>query len=288
MSSEQKMMAGPHINKPSTSALPTWWLVFSKDATDLWIGGKALFLVFIYTVVLGIVTYVINSSEFNSLHVSEMVYETVETVIEVSLFIGLIISADSLSGERDRNTLESLLLTSASRQQIIAGKFLATLTFWPVTFVLAIPTLRILSKGYDVFGQGLLSGGILGSIMVLVYIGLGMLVSFWSNTNKTSYVVSLGIYILFLIPAEMHEGVQTGMMGQVLRWLNPLAAVNHFFSKIILNNTSFSEALVWLESPVAFAIVILGMLFLYAAPGLRLEGGRGSKPSLKLNKNVDS
>jgi ABC-2 type transport system permease protein len=231
---------------------------------------------------------VINSSEFNSLHVSEMVYETVETVIEVSLFIGLIISADSLSGERDRNTLESLLLTSASRQQIIAGKFLATLTFWPVTFVLAIPTLRILSKGYDVFGQGLLSGGILGSIMVLVYIGLGMLVSFWSNTNKTSYVVSLGIYILFLIPAEMHEGVQTGMMGQVLRWLNPLAAVNHFFSKIILNNTSFSEALVWLESPVAFAIVILGMLFLYAAPGLRLEGGRGSKPSLKLNKNVDS
>jgi len=124
--------------------------------------------------------------------------------------------------------------------------------------------------------------------MVLVYIGLGMLVSFWSNTNKTSYVVSLGIYILFLIPAEMHEGVQTGMMGQVLRWLNPLAAVNHFFSKIILNNTSFSEALVWLESPVAFAIVILGMLFLYAAPGLRLEGGRGSKPSLKLNKNVDS
>jgi ABC-type transport system involved in multi-copper enzyme maturation permease subunit len=286
MSSEQKMMAG--LNKASASMLPTWWLVFIKDATDLWIGGKALFLVFIYTVVLGIVTYVIaNNSEFRSIHLREMVYETIETVIEVSLFIGLIISADSLSGERERNTLESLLLTSASRRQIVAGKFFAALTFWPVTFLLAIPTLRILSQGDEVFGQGLLWGGILGSIIVLVYVGLGMLVSFWSNTNKSSYIVSLGIYILFLIPAEMPEAVQTGMMRQVLEWINPLAAVNHFFSKILLNNTSFSESLIWLEAPVAFAIIVLGMLFLYAAPGLRLEGGRGSKPWLKLNQNVD-
>ena len=287
MSNEPKMMAGLHINEPLDSALPTWWLVFSKDATDLWIGGKALFLVFIYTVVLGIVTYVVNNSVFNSNQLRDMVYETVETVIEVSLFIGLIISADSLSGERDRNTLESLLLTSASRRQIVVGKFLAAITFWPVAFVLAIPTLKIFSRGYDVFGESLLWGGLLGSIIVLVYVGLGMLVSFWSNTNKTSYVVSLGLYVMFLIPAEMPEAVQKGIISKVLEWINPLAAVNHFFSKIILNNTSFSEALVWLETPVAFAIIILGTLFLYAAPGLRLEGGRGGKPWLKLKQNVD-
>jgi ABC-type transport system involved in multi-copper enzyme maturation permease subunit len=287
MSNEEKIMAGLNISRPSASALPTWWLVFSKDATDLWIGGKAIFLVFIYTVVLGIVTYVVSNSAFSSSHIKEMVYETVETVIEVSLFIGLIISADSLSGERDRNTLESLLLTSASRRQIVVGKFLAALTFWPVAFVLAIPPLKIFSQGYDIFGESLLWGGILGSIMVLVYIGMGMLISFWSNTNKTSYVVSLGIYVMFLIPAEMPEAVQTGVVSKLLEWINPLAAVNHFFSKIILNNTSFSEALVWLETPVAFAIIILGVLFLYAAPGLRLEGGRGSKPWLKFKQNVD-
>ncbi|HVF24814.1 MAG TPA: ABC transporter permease subunit [Anaerolineales bacterium] len=287
MSNEQKIMAGLNINGPSASALPTWWLVFSKDATDLWIGGKALFLVFIYTVVLGIVTYVISNSAFNSSHLREMVYETVETVIEVSLFIGLIISADSLSGERDRNTLESLLLTSASRRQIVVGKFLASITFWPIAFVLAIPTLKIFSQGSEVFGESLLWGGILGSIIVLVYVGLGMLVSFWSNTNKTSYIVTLSIYVMFLIPTEMPEAVQTGMISKVLEWINPLAAVNHFFSKIILNNTSFSEALVWLETPVAFAIIILGILFLYAAPGLRLEVGRGSKPWLKFKQNVD-
>lgn len=286
MSSEQKRMAG--LNKPSASVLPTWWLVFIHELKELWIGGKALFLIFSYAVVLGVVTYVIaNNSKFSLVAPEEMVYETIETVIEVCLFISLIISADSLSGERERNTLESLLLTSASRRQIVAGKFLAALTFWPVAFVLAIPTLNILSQGYDVFGQGLLWGAILGSVIVVVYIGLGMLVSFWSNSNRTSYLVSLGIYILFLIPAEMPETVQTGSVGRVLQGLNPLASVNHFFSTILLKNINISESLVWLKAPLAFAIVILGILFLYAAPGLRLEAGRGSKPWLKFKQNVD-
>ena len=57
MSREQKLMADP--GKPSKRALPAWWLVFIKEVTELWIAGKALALVFIYSVFLGIVTFVI-------------------------------------------------------------------------------------------------------------------------------------------------------------------------------------------------------------------------------------
>ncbi|MCI0549492.1 MAG: ABC transporter permease, partial [Anaerolineae bacterium] len=102
------------VNKMSTSGrtLPAWWLVFIRELTDLWIGGKALVLVFIYTVFLGVVTYVIASnSELSLIPPKEMVYETIKNVMAVSIFIGLIIGADTLSGERERNTLESLLLT---------------------------------------------------------------------------------------------------------------------------------------------------------------------------------
>jgi len=262
----------------SGSVAPAWWLVFMRELTDLWVGGKALVLMFIYTVFLGVVTYVIASnSELSLIPPKEMVYETIKNVMAVSLFIGLIIGADSLSGERERNTLESLLLTPSSRRQIVAGKFLAAITFWPAAFVIAIPTFNILAQGDEIFGQGLFWGGILGTVMVLSYVGLGMLVSFWSNSNKTSYFVSLGIYILFLVPAQLPGTAQTGVMGQFLQWINPIAAVNHFLSKILVNNIKFSEFWVWLEAPVGFAILILGLLFLYAAPGLRLEEGRASK-----------
>lgn len=267
-------------NRLSSSAggRPAWWLVFIRELTDLWVGGKALVLVFIYAIFLGVVTYVIASnSELSLIPPKEMVYETIKNVMAVSLFIGLIIGADSLSGERERNTLESLLLTPTSRMQIVAGKFLAAITFWPAAFIIAIPSFQLLSQGDEVFSQGLLWGGLLGTVMVLDYVGIGMLVSFWSGSNKTSYFVSLGIYILFLVPAQLPGKAQTGVMGQFLQWINPIAAVNHFLSKILVNNIKVSEFWVWLQSPVVFALIVLGVLFLYAGPGLRLENGRKSK-----------
>lgn len=285
MSSEQKMMAGP--GKRSTSALPAWWLVFIQEATELWIGGKALALVFAYTVFLGVITFVIASnSELRLTALKEMVYEAIKAVIAVSLLIGLIISADSLSGERERNTLESLLLTSASRRQIIVGKFLAAFTFWPIAFVIAMPTVKLLSQGDAIIGPGLLWGAILGTVLVLAFVGLGMLVSYWSNSNRTSYFVSLGIYVMILIPAQWPGEDQIGVMGQLLQWMNPLAAVNHFLSKILMNSGNFSEHLVWLEAPVAFAILILGVLFIYAAPGLRLQEGRGSRLWMRFSRAI--
>jgi ABC-2 type transport system permease protein len=215
-----------------------------------------------------------------------MVYETIKNVMAVSLFIGLIIGADSFSGERERATLESLLLTPTSRRQIVTGKFLAAITFWPAAFLIAIPTFKILSQGDEIFGQGLFWGGSLGTILVLAYVGIGMLVSFWSNSNKTSYFVNLGIYILILVPAQLPGKAQTGIAGQFLQWANPLAATNHFLSKHLVNNISLAEFWMWLESPVIVTTLILGILFLYAAPGLRLENGRANSMWKRISKSI--
>lgn len=266
------------VNRSHDSIQPTWWLIFTRELADLWIGGKALVLVFLYTVFLSVITYVIASnSELSLIPPKEMVYETIKNVMAVSLFIGLIIGADSLSGERDRGTLEPLLLTPTSRKQIITGKFLAATTFWPAAFLIAIPSLKLLSQGDEIFGQGLFWGGVLGTFLMFAYIGVGMLVSFWSNSNKTSYFVSLGVYILILVPAQLPGKAQTGPIGQFLQWVNPLAAVNHFLSKHLVNNIKLSEFWTWLESPVVFMTVVLSVLFFYAAPSLRLENGAGSK-----------
>jgi ABC-2 type transport system permease protein len=273
--------------KHSRPVTPMWWLMFIRELTDLWIGGKALVLIFIYTVFLGVITYVIASnSELSLIPPKEMVYETLKNVMAVSLFIGLIIGADSFSGERERATLESLLLTPSSRRQIVTGKFLAAITCWPAAFVIAIPTFKILSQGDEIIGQGLFWGGLLGTVLVLAYVGIGMLVSFWSNSNKTSYFISLGIYILILVPAQLPGKAQTGVMGQFLQWVNPMAAVNHFLSKHLVNNISLAEFWMWLESPVIITSIILGILFIYAAPGLRLENGRANSLWKRISRSI--
>lgn len=257
---------------------PTWWLVFKREFADLWIGGKALNLMLIYSVILGVMVYVYSfNSELSLIPPKEATYEMLKNSMSISLFIGLIIGADALSGERDRGTLESLLLTPSSRRQIMVGKFLAGISQWPAAFLIALPFMTVLSQGDEVLLPAILWGAITGTMLAIGYTGLGMFVSFWSASNKTSYFISLGIYILFLVPAQLPGRAQTGAAGQFLQWVNPLAAVNHFLSKHLVNYRPVSEYWTWLESPAMFSLLVIALLFFYAAPGLRLEGGKKSR-----------
>jgi ABC-type transport system involved in multi-copper enzyme maturation permease subunit len=158
---------------------PTWWLIFMRELTDLWIGGKAFNLILIYSIMLGIMVYVFSfNSELNLIPPKEATYEMLKNAMAVSLFIALVIGADTLSGERERATLESLLLTPANRRQIIFGKFLAGSSPWPAAFLIAIPFMKVLSQGDEVLVPAIIWGAITGTFLVVGYTGLGMLVSF--------------------------------------------------------------------------------------------------------------
>ncbi len=217
------------------------------------------------------------NSELSLIPPKEAVYEMLKNAMAVSLFIALVIGADTISGERERATLESVLLTPTSRRQIVVGKFLAAFSAWPAAYLIAIPFMNVLSQGDEVLVPAIIWGAITGTALVMGYTGLGMLVSFWSGANKVSYFVSLGIYVLFLVPAQLPGRAQTGAAGQFLQWVNPLAATNHFLSKHLVNYRTLAEFWTWLISPVVFSVLILVVLFLYAAPGLRLEAGKSSK-----------
>lgn len=262
----------------SAGTAPTWWLVFTRELHELWMGGKAPVLVLIFSILLAIMTYVLASnSELSLIPPQEMVYETLKAAIAVSLFISLIIGADTISGERERATLEGLLLTPTSRRQIVFGKFLAGVSPWPVCLAIVIPYMHVISQGNEVFRHAAFWGAITGSILVPAYTAMGMIGSFWSNSNKTSLFIGLGIYVLFLLPTTLPGRAQTGLMGSLLQQVNPIAAINHFLSKILVNNRTLGEWWPFLLSSVVFAVLVYGVLFLYAAPGLRLEGGKASK-----------
>src|SRR5215510_4472422 len=87
--------------------LPAWWLVFVRELSELWIWGKALTLIILYSIYLGISSYIFAAnSELSLIPPKEMVYLIISNSITVGLFVALIIGADSFSGERERSTLE--------------------------------------------------------------------------------------------------------------------------------------------------------------------------------------
>ena len=253
----------------------SWRLVLARELADLWLGGKALVLLTLFSILLGITAYLMaTNNELRLIPIKEIAYLMLKLTVAFGLFMSLIIGADSISGERERGTLEGLLLTPTSRRHIVVGKFLAALTPWPAAFALAVPLIAVLVRDSQVVSWALLWGGILGTMLVLGVTGLAMLVSFWSSSNRTSIAVSLITYLVFLLPTQFPGQAQTGAFGDLLQKWNPLEASNVFLAKVIVNNRSVEEMASWLLAPILFAVLTLGLLFLYASPGLRLEPGR--------------
>jgi len=269
------------------SKTPGWWIVARKELAELWIGGRAMILMILYSVLMGIVSFLLaTNSEMKLMPPLEMLFMTIQNTISVGLFVGMILGADSISGERERATLEGLLLVPTSRRQIVFGKFLAAISPWPVALLITTAHLYILAPGPEAFNLSLLLGAVMGSLLVIGFTGFGVLLSLWSESNRTSLFVGLFTTILFLIPTQFPYGPsQAGFMGQLVKRINPIESVNQFVEKLLVNNRAFDEMASWLTAPVIFTVLVFGVLFLYSAPRLAFEAKKSRLPwSLKLKR----
>jgi len=255
-------------------ATPAWVLVARRELVELWLGGRLLVLLVLYALLMS-VTAVLREveSEVNLIPPAEMVFLTVLSTISFGMFIGVVVGADSISGERERATLEPLLLTPAGRRQIVLGKFLAALSPWPVAFTLSIPYTMALADGSSALVPGLAWTALLGTLLALAFTGFGMLTSIWAGSNRSSLFVSLLVYLLFVIPTQFPGQAQKGNLGYLVQQVNPMQASSEFIEKLIVNNRDPLERISYLVAQPVAVIVVLGLLFMYAGPRLHLEGG---------------
>ena len=85
------------------------------------------------------------------------------------------------------------------------------------------------------------------------------------------------MYFVFFLPTLLVGGSQKGRVAYLLKRVNPMESFNHFLENVLVNNRTPHQMSLWFASPVVFAVLVYGLLFLYASPGLRLEGGKMSK-----------
>lgn len=270
-----------HHPVDASSGSSPWWLVFKKELRDLWIGGRALNLTIAYTVLLGAYAYwMARDSGVSLIPPKEMVFELLKAALLAGVFMGLIIGADSLSGERERATLEGLLLTPASRRQLVVAKFLAACSTWPVALLVTVPYFKVLSQGDEVFGQSVLWGSAFGTVLTPTFTALGMIVSARSNTNKTSMSVSLALFLLFVLPTQLPGNAQGGFIGLLGQGVNPLGAYRFFLAKVLVNNATPEQVWLYALAPVVFGILMIGLLLVYVGSGLNLEAVTARKRRL--------
>jgi ABC-2 type transport system permease protein len=252
--------------------------VFRQEVVELWVGGRAINLLILYSCLLGLMTFLLaTNSELSLIPPKEMVFLTLLNTISFGVFIGMIIGADGISGERERGTLEVLLLTPASRRQLVLGKLLAALTPWPAAFLISLPALFVVSQGDEVLGQALLLGAILGTVLAVAFAAFGLLVSTWSNSNKASMFITLLVWLLLFMLTQLPGEAQKGDFGYFVQRINPLQASSEFLEKVLVNHRTIAEKEPFLRSSAYAFVITLVLLFLVAAPRLKLEAGRARR-----------
>lgn len=265
--------------RSSGAAAPGWVVVASRELSALWRGGRILVLIIPFSMVLSAMAYLLaTNEELNLIPPKEMVLLVLQVSLAVSILITLIIGANSISGMRENGTLESLLVTPVSRQQIILGKFLAALSPWPVVLAVAAPYAAILSPDFRFFWYSLSVFALVGSLLVVLSAGFGLLVSIYSSSNKSSLSVSLVVLLLSMSFTQLPGTTQTGNIARLFKRINPMESTWHFTEKVLVNNRTISEMTSitgpegnWLLSPLLLTGLVLGLLFVYR-PKLNLEG----------------
>jgi hypothetical protein len=273
MTIEQTADRGSVRSSVERRVSPVWWLVFRRELTLLWIGGRVLNLLILFSVLLGITTFLLaTNSELSLIPPKEMIFLTLLSSISFGIFIGMIIGADSISGERERGTLEARLLSPASRRQIVVGKFLAAISPWPAALVISLPALLVVSQGEEILGFALMWGALIGTLLALAFAGFGMLTSIWSNSVKNSMFISLAVWLLLFLPTQLPGEAQKGSIGDLVQMINPMEATSEFLEKIIVNNRTVAEKSAFLWAPGLCPVLVL-LLLLWFAGRLRLEAG---------------
>ena len=260
-----------------TTGKAGWLVVAGQECADLWRSGRGPLLLFLFSVLLSAVTYLTSTNQaLNFLEQREAVNLVLQLAVAVGVLVTLVVSADAISGERERGTLESLILTPVARRAIIAGKLTAALSLWLATFVVSIPYIWILARGVGIVSQALALGLLVGTVVAVGLGSIGLLISAVSNSNKTSLAGSLFLLLLLFAPTQLPSGLPQSWFFEVLLRLNPVASALTYISSSLVGGHRWTQDLSYLVSPLSAVVLAGGALALTGSRLLQLTAGRNA------------
>ena len=171
-------------------------------------------------------------------------------------FSGTLLSAFSIVRERERGTLEQLMVTPASPLAVVLGKLLPylVLAFLQLILVLLLMTFVF---GVPIHGSIALLLG-LSVIYLFALLSLGLLVSSRAKTQMEATQIAQ----MILLPSIMLSGYifPLSSLPTPLRWLSQILPATHFIAisrGIVIRGASFSDLWHSVAALLAIAAVLV-------------------------------
>lgn len=253
---------------------PGWRVVAGQEFRDLWVNGRGPLLVFAFSVLLSAVAYLAATNQvLDYLAQRDAVDLVLRTVVAVGVLVTLVVSADGISGERERGTLESLLLAPVHPREIVTGKLLGAMSLWFAAFLVGVPYVWLLGRSASIVGTAMLLGLVIGTLLAFALAVFGLLVSGAAGSNKMSLSVSLFVLLALFALTQLPTGPNQSWVADVLVRINPVGSGLHYMSGLLVERHGWTAELPYLASPV-LAAALAGVALVVVGPRfVRLTGG---------------
>ena len=262
--------AAPPATGVTTPRSNSGLVLLEQELRDLWLSGRGLALLLAHSTLLSAITYLIaTNQELNFLEQREAVSLMVQVTVAVGGLLVVLAAADSLSGERERGTLEALLLTPASRRSVVTAKGLAALSLWFAGYLLAMPYLWWIGRDVGTFGTAAVGTLVTGSLLAVIMTGLGLLISLFSQSNGLSLALSFFVLLALYAPSQLPAEASRGWAGELLLVLDPFTAGLTYLERLVINAHSLTQDASQLVGPLVLAVAVPALV-LVLAPRLAL------------------
>lgn len=182
-------------------------------------------------------------------------------------------AVDASAGEKERKTLEALLLTPVKRFTIVMGKFLAVATASIISVIVALASLYLtISKvGFGPMAQGAPEGAIfdfslepkalfilliVSILLVFVFSAIMLSIAIFAKSFKEAQSYLGPLYLVVILPLSL----MNTMIGlKPALWLFAIPAVNAIllFKEILVGDYNFGHIAVTIVSLAGFSLLAL-------------------------------
>jgi ABC-type transport system involved in multi-copper enzyme maturation permease subunit len=240
------------------------WPLISKEIQEDFMAARGMFFLVVASMVLSAFSILlISNTELSLLDNAEAVYMMAGIIIALAAMIAVIRGSDGFAGERERETLEPLMLAPVTGHQIALAKLLGILFSWVCLYIMVIPYLWAVGSTGQNLIQTLIYVFVTGIFIVSIFGGLGLALSAIMRTFKGVLSVNLAILLLLGSPVVLGSSLRQSRVGRILDYLNPLADALNTLDRVIIDSQGLSFQ--YLRIGIMLGYCLAALLFLRSA-----------------------
>jgi sodium transport system permease protein len=189
-------------------------------------------------------------------------------IVLFSIVGGMYVAIDVSAGEKERKTLEALLVTPLSRLRIVTGKFMAVATTSIVSVVLSVTSMFVAFKIWPpnpAFGipasfnisitTAIIMLGI-GIILSIMFAALLLAVAIFAKSFKEAQNYITPFYLLAILPVSIFSSIP-GFKPPLALFFIPSVNAVFLFKENLMGEFIASHIIITLVTTIASAIVAI-------------------------------